>query len=123
MMFGRGVTTPAPKGWSTPETAERLASLARSKGWYVEADWHTERGIVFVMTLGRLLKEGENKTAKGDRWLYKMVWVETPPENRLTKHHSKMRIEVSRCFTPTTGCWQNAPSVRRIEETIKNNPA
>ena len=122
----RGVTTPAPIGWSTPDAAERLASWARSSGWSVESAWYQDekgyRGTAFFLRVGRMLFDGENLKAKGDRWIYHLVWVEVPQEDRDATHNSRMRVEVSRCFTPTTGVWGNGPSVRQIADLIARQP-
>ncbi len=121
----RGVLTPAPEGWSIPDAAERLASLARENGWYVESEWFQDckgyQGTYFFLRVGRMLREGENVSAKGDRWIYHLMWREIPEADRDTRR-ARMRIETSRCLTPASGEWVNGPSIRLISGVITRHP-
>lgn len=121
----RGVLTPAPEGWSIPDAAERIASQAREYGWWVESEWFQDekgyQGTYFFLRLGRMLQDGENTAAKGDRWLYHLLWREMTDENGDVRR-TRMRIEVSRCFLPSTGKWGDGPSIRLISDVIKRHP-
>lgn len=118
----RGVTTPSPMGWFTPEPAERLAAFAKSMGWHTKASWGEDRGKTFTLELGRMLLEGENKAAKGDRWWYRIVWEEVPEEERSSNHVTRMRIRACRALTPTKGEWENGPSLKLITDLVSRHP-
>lgn len=120
----RGITAEKPEGWSPPEAAERLASYAKSMGWSVESGWGcTPEGLTFLIVhLGRMLKPGENSSAKGDRWLYKLVWEEIPEADRPNLHHSRMKLAVNRALTPNHNTWRDGPSLKMISDMIGRNP-
>lgn len=121
----RGIDAETPLGWSVPEPAERLASFAKSMGWSVASNWGTDQedGLTFLsVSLGRMLYPGENNAAKGDRWLYRIIWVEVPDDDRPNGHCGKMRIAVCRALTPTTGMWQDGPSLKMITELVGRHP-
>lgn len=120
----RGIEAETPLGWSVPEPAERLASFAKSMGWDVQSKWGVgEDGLTFLkVEMGRMLFPNENSAAKGDRWLYKIVWVEVPDDDRPNGHHGKMRVVACRALTPTTGVWQDGPSLKLITELVGRHP-
>lgn len=121
----RGVTVETPMGWSVPDTAERLASFARSMGWDVQAEWFQveETGLMrFKLELGRMLYPGENRAAKGDRWIYRLIWEEMPGDERLNHHYTRMKLVINRALTPTTGEWQNGPSLKMVTDLVGRHP-
>lgn len=120
----RGVTAETPLGWSVPDPAERLAAFAKAMGWSVQSEWQeNDRSTTLKIELGRMLLPGERKSeAKGDRWIYRLIWVSVPEEDRESGHQSKMRLEVCRALTPTTGKWQDGPSLKMISDLVGRHP-
>jgi hypothetical protein len=120
----RGITAETPMGWSVPEPAERLAAFSRAMGWEVQSNWgKTRNGDPQLMVqLGRMLYPGDNRNAKGDRWLYNLIWVAVPDEDRPSGHHNKMKLQVNRALTPTTGKWQDGPSLKMISDLVGRHP-
>jgi hypothetical protein len=112
-------------GWSVPDTAERLASFAKAMGWEVQAEWAKVEGtglMRFKLELGRMLYDGENCAAKGDRWIYRLIWEEMPGDERLNHHYTRMKLVINRALTPTIGEWQNGPSLKMITDLVGRHP-
>lgn len=92
-------------------------------GWAVETEWFEAEGRTCLrLELGRILRPGENRAAKGDRWIYRLVWEEIPVDDRPNLHHSRMKIAVCRALTPNTGQWKEGPSLKMIADMMARNP-
>lgn len=90
----------------------------------MESNWfEADNGSTcLLLALGRLLKPGENASAKGDRWLYRLIWEEIPESDRPNLHHSRMKLAVNRALTPNQGVWKDGPSLKMISDMIGRNP-
>ena len=114
------IATIPPDGYTLPKAAADLMEFAAERGWKTLVQW-TEPGYdePFVgVEVGRKLDEAEARDYRSDTFHFKLTWHSRDCEPGKLKRFGRILAK-----TPDEPQWRDAPSVRKIRETIAAHPA
>jgi hypothetical protein len=110
-----------PDGYELPKLAVDLMEFAEERGWKARAQW-TALGYdgepYVTVEVGRMLGEAEAAKHRGSTFHYQITW-----HSRDCEPGKVRKFGAGLAKTPDHPQWHDAPSVRKIRETIAANPA
>lgn len=111
-----------PVGYTLPKAAADLIPYARAHGWEGRAQWTPPGAVPVWVTvhIGRIRTATEQAAlhlGTGDRWYYRLTWHSRDcPPGRVRRFGQGL------AETPDRPATHDAPSLRRIRETITAHP-